>query len=64
MPHQVAKVASEQFGCIEFPGIPLEDSPLGAGSHWEARIMGPEVCFLLGYRNLSNVFDGSPLLCF
>lgn len=38
-------LAREQFGCPNLKGIPLEDLPLsgGAGAHWEARVMGPEV---------------------
>lgn len=42
---QVRAIAREQFGCSVLKGVPLEDIPLGggAGSHWEARVMGPEI---------------------
>jgi hypothetical protein len=43
--NQVRAAAREQFGCSVLKGVPLEDIPLGggAGSHWEARVMGPEI---------------------
>jgi len=39
----VVATAQEQFNCSSITGVPLEDVPLGANAHWEARIMGPEV---------------------
>jgi len=39
MPTVLAK-AKEQFACDTLEGVPLEDSPSGAGLHWEARVMG------------------------
>jgi len=40
---KVLATAREQWGCESITGVPLEDVPLGAGSHWEARVMGAEV---------------------
>lgn len=40
---QVLNVARQQFGCPSIEGVALEDHPLGANAHWEARIFGPEV---------------------
>ena len=35
--------ARAAFNCSTLRGVPLEDLPLGAGAHWETRLMGPEV---------------------
>ena len=40
---RVLKTARTQWGCEDLQGVPLEDVPLGAGSHWEARVLGSEV---------------------
>ena len=39
---RVKAVAQKYIGCDTIKGWPLEDSPLGAGAHWEARVTGPE----------------------
>ena len=39
----VLEIAREHYGCDTISGMPLEDFPVGAGSHWEARLMGPEL---------------------
>ena len=39
---KVLAMAREHFGCSDLPGVPLEDTPLGRGAHWEARVRGPE----------------------
>lgn len=39
------------FDCPTATGFPLEDTPLGKGSHWEARVAGPE---LMSYGTLSG----------
>ena len=39
---RVLAVAREAFGCPTLSGVPLEDYPLGAGVHWESRVLGPE----------------------
>lgn len=36
-------IARKQFNCPDLKGIPLEDQKIGLGSHWEARITGPEI---------------------
>ena len=43
--YQVQALARAHFGCPYLVGLPLEDVPSsgGAGSHWEARVLGPEV---------------------
>uniref|UniRef100_A0A7S0PH71 Uncharacterized protein n=1 Tax=Cafeteria roenbergensis TaxID=33653 RepID=A0A7S0PH71_CAFRO len=40
---RVQSLARAHFGCDSLPGLPLEDQPLGKGSHWEARVTGPEL---------------------
>ncbi|RYY35096.1 hypothetical protein EON62_02770, partial [archaeon] len=40
---RVLNVTRTHFGCATMNGFPLEDVPLGAGSHWEARLAGPEL---------------------
>jgi hypothetical protein len=40
---KVLKTVKSQWDCDSLQGVPLEDVPLGAGSHWEARVLGPEV---------------------
>ncbi len=42
---RVVSLVREHFGCPTMKGMALEDIPMsgGAGSHWEARLMGPEV---------------------
>jgi hypothetical protein len=40
---RVQQLAREHFGCASLEGLPLEDQPLGRGSHWEARTVGPEI---------------------
>jgi hypothetical protein len=42
---RVREAAREHFGCPTMLGMALEDIPMagGYGSHWEARLMGPEV---------------------
>jgi hypothetical protein len=47
----VVKTLREQTGCDTIRGVELEDVPLGAGSHFEARIMGGEV---MAYGLLSS----------
>ena len=39
---RVLNVSREQFGCPDLDGVTVEDVPLGAGAHWESRILGPE----------------------
>jgi hypothetical protein len=42
---RVRKAVREHFDCPTLKGMAMEDIPMsgGAGSHWEARLMGPEV---------------------
>ena len=42
---RVLDMVRQHFGCPTMTGMPLEDLPLAGGyaSHWEARLMGPEV---------------------
>jgi MFS family permease len=40
---KLAEVVKRDTGCEAATGLPLEDVPLGKGSHWEARLMGPEL---------------------
>jgi hypothetical protein len=40
---KVANLTKAYFNCPEAEGMALEDVPLGKGSHWEARLMGPEL---------------------
>lgn len=40
---KVANLTRFYYSCPTAAGLPLEDIPLGKGSHWEARVMGPEV---------------------
>jgi len=39
---RVLALAKAHFNCSSLPGVPLEDLPLGRGSHWEARVLGSE----------------------
>lgn len=39
---KVREVTRKWTGCASARGFPLEDVPLGRGSHWEARVAGPE----------------------
>lgn len=39
---RVLNVSRTYFNCPTMAGFPLEDVPLGRGSHWEARLAGPE----------------------
>lgn len=39
---RVTALVRQHFGCDDLPGAPLEDLPLGRGSHWESRVFGPE----------------------
>lgn len=39
---KVLAMARAHFGCADLPGVPLEDTNVGKGSHWEARVLGPE----------------------
>ncbi len=41
---QVVAMARQRFNCSTLIGVPLEDQALGMGVHWEARVLGPEVC--------------------
>ena len=38
----VLAVTRAAYGCPNATGMPLEDVPLGAGAHWEARLLGGE----------------------
>jgi hypothetical protein len=42
---RVKAIARRDFGCSTLRGMALEDLPIDGsfGSHWEARLMGPEV---------------------
>ena len=42
---RVVAAARAHFGCPTLKGLALEDLPYDGsyGSHWEARLMGPEV---------------------
>jgi hypothetical protein len=40
---RVANFTQTYLDCPTARGLPLEDVPLGKGSHWEARVMGPEL---------------------
>jgi len=40
---RVANFTQTYLNCPTAQGFPLEDVPLGKGSHWEARLMGPEL---------------------
>lgn len=40
---RVLQLARQQFGCPSLTGVALEDSEMGVGSHWEARLLGPEI---------------------
>lgn len=40
---KVANFTRTYLNCPTAAGFPLEDVPLGKGSHWEARLMGPEL---------------------
>ena len=40
---KVVNITRTAFNCDSIPGFPLEDLTLGAGSHWEARLAGPEL---------------------
>ncbi len=40
---KVRATARKWLGCNNISGFPLEDVPLGKGSHWEARVGGPEL---------------------
>ncbi len=50
---QVLATIREQFNCSSMTGLPLEDVPIvgGYSSHWEARVMGPE---LMSYGSSSG----------
>lgn len=48
---RVLQISRAHFNCSSLPGAPLEDLPLGRGSHWEARVMGPE---LMSYGTASG----------
>ena len=39
---RVVAVARKYIECPTIRGVPLEDVPLGAGAHWDARYLGPE----------------------
>eukprot|EP01138_Halocafeteria_seosinensis_P015488 gb/GECG01015806.1/.p1 GENE.gb/GECG01015806.1/~~gb/GECG01015806.1/.p1 ORF type:complete len:864 (+),score=86.28 gb/GECG01015806.1/:1-2592(+) len=39
---RVLEVSRKHFDCPSLAGVALEDVPLGAGAHWESRILGPE----------------------
>ena len=39
----VVKFTQQYYACPSAKGFPLEDLPLGAGVHWEARVAGPEL---------------------
>eukprot|EP00501_MAST-03F_sp_TOSAG23-6_P000289 GSMAST32.ASY1.ANO1.296.1 assembled CDS len=39
----VLSTVREQYGCPTMDGMPMEDLVLGRGSHWESRLMGPEL---------------------
>ncbi len=39
---RVVAVARKYIDCPTIDGVPLEDVPLGAGAHWDARFLGPE----------------------
>jgi len=40
---KVVALAREHYNCSSISGMPIEDMPTGAGSHWEARLMGSEL---------------------
>ena len=40
---RVLNFTRTHFSCPSAIGFPLEDVPLGKGSHWEARVAGPEL---------------------
>lgn len=40
---KVVATAKAQWNCSDIVGVPMEDVPLGKASHWEARVLGPEV---------------------
>lgn len=48
---KVLNFTRTHFDCPTATGFPLEDTPLGKGSHWEARVAGPE---LMSYGTLSG----------
>jgi hypothetical protein len=51
---RVANFTATYFACPSARGMPLEDIPLGMGSHWEARVAGPE---LMSYgQNMGQVY--------
>ena len=54
---RVLEVARRDIGCATLRGVPLEDIPMGAGAHWDARFAGPE---LMSYGDLSGA---SPCVC-
>lgn len=39
---RVKNISRTYFGCSTMIGFPLEDVKLGQGTHWEARLAGPE----------------------
>ena len=51
MTPKVVAIARRDLGCETLAGFPLEDMPLGAGVHWEARFAGGE---LMSYGTYST----------
>ena len=59
---RVVNVTRRDFNCPTMIGFPLEDEPLGAGVHWEARLAGGE---LMSYGTYSTAtFVGDITLAF
>ena len=54
---RVVNVTRTQLACDAMPGFPLEDLPLGAGSHWEARLAGGELMSYGTYSTIVYVSD-------
>lgn len=54
---QVLATARAQFNCPSLDGVPLEDQPLGADAHWEARVFGPEVMSYGTYSSETYLSD-------
>ena len=52
---RVLNITRTQLACDTMPGFPLEDLPLGAGVHWEARLAGGE---LMSYGTYSTITYG------